>query len=126
MATVLDASALLVVLHDEPGASVVELLLEDSRVSAVNWSEVVQKALARGIDIDNLRTEIEALGVRIEVFDAGAAENTAKMWAETKEIGLSLGDRACLALARSQGATAVTADKAWAKLDIGVSIQVVR
>jgi len=123
---VLDASALLVVLHDEPGATAVEPLLDGAEVSAVNWSEVVQKAAARGVDVTRLRDDVEALGVRVVIFDADAAEATAELWAATTDQGLSLGDRACLALARTRRATAVTADRAWADVHVGVTVQVVR
>ena len=126
MTAVLDASALLVVLHNEAGAATVEPLLEAATVSAVNWSEVVQKAASRGVDVSQLRHEVEALGVHIATFDTQAAEATAYMWAATKTAGLSLGDRASLALAQSLGATAVTADKAWADVQVGVPVQLVR
>jgi PIN domain nuclease of toxin-antitoxin system len=123
---VLDASALLVVLHGEPGTAVVEPLLDGAQVSAVNWSEVVQKAAARGVDVGGLRDDVEALGVRVAIFDADAAEATAELWAATRDSGRSLGDRACLALARALGMTAVTADAAWADVDVGVTVQLVR
>jgi ribonuclease VapC len=126
MTTVLDASALLVVLHNEMGAETVEPLLEGAAVSAVNWSEVVQKASSRGVDVSGLREEVEALGVRIATFDADAAEAAAHLWSATKDAGLSLGDRACLALARDLGATAVTADTAWAGINVGIPVQLVR
>jgi ribonuclease VapC len=123
---VLDASALLVVLHGEPRATGVEPLLDGAQVSAVNWSEVVQKAAARGVDVAGLQEDVEALGVRVAVFDADAAEATAALWAATRESGLSLGDRACLALARALSMTAVTADTAWADVDVGVEVRLVR
>jgi ribonuclease VapC len=126
MTNVLDASALLVVLHNETGAATVAPLLEGAAVSAVNWSEVVQKAASRGVDVGRLREEVEALGVRIAAFDAAAAEAAAHLWAATKDAGLSLGDRACLALARDLGATAVTADTAWVGVNVGIPIQLVR
>jgi ribonuclease VapC len=123
---VLDASALLVVLHGEPGAAVVEPLLDGAQVSAVNWSEVVQKAAARGVDVAGLREDIEALGVGVAGFDADAAEATAALWAVTRDAGLSLGDRACLALAGALGVSAVTADTAWVDVHVGVAVQLVR
>jgi PIN domain nuclease of toxin-antitoxin system len=123
---VLDASALLVVLHDEPGAAAVEPLLDGAAVSAVNWSEVVQKAATRGVDVTRLREEVEALGVRVAIFDADAAEAAADLWPATRDAGLSLGDRACLALARALDATALTADKAWVDVQTGVEVQLVR
>lgn len=126
MIAVLDASALLVVLHNEIGAAAVEPLLHGAMVSAVNWSEIVQKAASRGVDVSQLRDEVEALGVHVAAFDADAAEATAHLWALTREAGLGLGDRACLALAHAVGGTAVTADRAWGTLDVGVPVQLVR
>lgn len=103
-----------------------EALLADSVVSAVNWSEVVQKAAYRGVDVDGLGEEVEALGVRVVAFDRAAAETTAQLWPLTMAAGLSLGDRACLALAKALSATAVTADRAWTEINVGVSVQIVR
>ena len=126
MTVVLDASALLAVLHNEPGADTVAALLEDAALSAVNWSEVLQKAAKRGVDVLHLRDDVEALGIRIAPFDADSAAATAALWPLTRNAGLSLGDRACLALAKASGATAVTADSAWAGVRVGVEIHVVR
>ena len=126
MTAVLDASALLVVLHDEPGAAEAVPLLEGATISAVNWAEVLQKAAARGVDTADLREDVEALGLGIAAFDAEAAAATAALWPLTRDAGLSLGDRACLALALSLQATAVTADRAWAAIDVGVPVQLVR
>jgi ribonuclease VapC len=123
---VLDASALLVLLHDEPGADVVQPLLDGAEVSAVNRSEVVQKTAARGVDVARLRDDVEALGVRVVIFDSDAAEATAALWTATREVGLSLADRACLALAHARGATALTADRAWADVRAGVTVRVIR
>jgi len=126
MKYVLDASALLAFLQDEPGARVVESVLEDSGISTVNWAEVVQKAVGSGVDIDGMREELEALGVSMAPFDREQAEATGLLWKETKRHGLSLGDRACLWLGRSLGATVFTTDRVWKKLKIGVEIQILR
>lgn len=77
-AHVLDASALLAYLHSEFGGRQVEL--EGACVSSVNWSEVVQKALAYGIDVDGLRHDMEALGVEITPFTVDKAEQAAALW----------------------------------------------
>lgn len=122
----LDASALLAVLNEEPGADVVEPLLAGALLSSVNWSEVVQKAMARGVVVDGMRDDVESAGVVIVAFAPDDAERTAAVWWEAPRAGLSLGDRACLALARARGGVAVTADRSWADLDVDVSVQVVR
>jgi PIN domain nuclease of toxin-antitoxin system len=123
---VLDASALLALLHGEPGGETVEELLGTSAISSVNWSEVIQKALEKETKVDGLREELESLGLEIISFTAEHAEKTARLRAETRSAGLSLGDRACLALADVLGRPAVTADKIWADLPLRVEVRVVR
>ncbi|HEY7200220.1 MAG TPA: type II toxin-antitoxin system VapC family toxin [Candidatus Dormibacteraeota bacterium] len=124
---VLDASALLAVLNQEAGAEQVLPLLSGALISAVNWSEVVQKALARGVAVGpRMRLDVEAVGVRILPFGVEDADLTAQLWRSAPRSGLSLGDRACLALARQRDGVAVTADRAWAELSLGVPVKVVR
>jgi PIN domain nuclease of toxin-antitoxin system len=101
-------------------------LLADAAMSAVNWAEVLQKALSRGVAIGDLRREIETLGVEVIPFDADQAEEAARLWESTRGIGLSLGDRACLSLARSRSQPAVTADRAWASVPLGIPVRVIR
>ncbi len=122
----LDASALLAVLHGEPGADRVEPVLNGALLSSVNWSEVVQKALGRGIDTRGLRADLEALGLEIVPFAAVHAEEAALLWAPTRSLGLSLGDRACLSLARLAGRPALTADGDWARAGVGVEVRLIR
>lgn len=123
---VLDASALLAMLQDEPGAEEVAAALDRAAISAVNWSEVWQRALERGADVAGLREDVAALGLRIEAFDAEDGEAAARLWPVGRRAGLSLGDRACLALAQRLGAPALTTDRAWARLDLGVEVRTIR
>lgn len=123
---VLDASALLAVLHEEAGFEKAEPFLETGAVSAVNWSEVVQKSLARGVRIEGLRADMEALGLDILPFTAEDAEIAADLWRRTRRRGLSLGDRSCLALGIRLGLPVITADKAWTGLGAGIVIHVIR
>jgi ribonuclease VapC len=123
---VLDASALLAFLHSEPGGEVVEELLSASAISSVNWSEVIQKALEKKTKVEGLREELESLGLAVIPFTAGLAEKTARLRAETRSFGLSLGDRACLALADDLGRLAVTTDRIWSELALRVEVRVVR
>ena len=125
MTTVLDASALLAVLHAERGGDVVEALLDAAVMSAVNWFEVVQTAASRGVATDGLAEDVGALGVRIVDFGREAAEATARLGPLTRGAGLSMADRACLALAGALGVAAVTADAAWANIDVGVTVRVI-
>jgi PIN domain nuclease of toxin-antitoxin system len=123
---VVDASALLALLHSEPGADVVEEALERSAISTVNWSEVYQRWVAHGVDVAGLRADVEALGLAIVPLTVEDAEHAAELWSATRQLGLSLGDRACLALARRLGLPALTADRAWLELDLEVEVQAIR
>ena len=123
---VLDASALLAWLQAEPGSERVDALLSESAISSVNWSEVVQKALDSGVDIMGMREELLALGLSIVDFTASQAELAAALRQATRKKGLSLGDRACLALAREKGMPVLTADRAWKSLRLGLKIQLLR
>jgi PIN domain nuclease of toxin-antitoxin system len=122
---VLDASALLAFLQDEPGGEAVEELLGTSAISSVNWSEVIQKALEKKTEVEGLREELESLGLEIVPFTAELAEKTAYLRAETRSLGLSLGDRSCLALADDLGRPAVTTDRIWGDLSLRVKVRVV-
>lgn len=126
MACVLDASAMLALLHSEPGGEAVEDVLDRAAMSAVNWSEICQRWLAHDVDVVDLRADIEALGVQIVPFTADDAEQTAALWVSTRRLGLSLGDRACLGLARRLELPALTADRAWLDADVGVEIRPIR
>lgn len=123
---VLDASAIIAFLLQEPGAAIVGEYLTDGIASAVNIAEVG----ARLSDLDmgdvQIRRSMSVLGLEIRPFDLEAAYAVAVMRAKTRNKGLSLGDRACLALANQLGVPAVTADRVWAELDIDVEIQLIR
>ncbi len=123
---VIDASALLALAHNEPGSGVAREHLQFSVASAINWSEVVQKSLARGVDVGGLREEFATLGLTIYPFGPAEAEQTAELWLETRSAGLSLADRACLSLARQLGLPVLTADRAWAALSLDVTVQLLR
>ena len=121
---VLDASALLAVFFREVGFEVVPL--NGSAVSTVNWSEVLQVASRRGADVVGLGDAIAAEGALVMPFTPVDAESAAALWPRTRTAGLSLADRACLALAQRYGVPALTADRAWRDLEVGVEIAVVR
>ena len=123
---VLDASALLAMLHAEPGGEEVQKVLQTSSISSVNWSEVVQKSLERGVEVEGMRQDLEVLGLEIVPFSAAQAERAAFLRALTRHLGLSLGDRACLALAAELRLPALTTDRNWADLALDVEIRVTR
>lgn len=123
---VLDASALLALAHGEPGAEHVAALVESSAISAVNWAEVVESRIGRGHGPRIARAAATQAGIKITPLDARQAELAAGLREPTRRHGLALADRCCLALALSLGAPALTADRAWAKLDVGVEIELIR
>jgi len=123
---VLDASAPVALLWEEPGADAVEALLDRAVVSAVSWCEVLQRYAADGVSTEGKRESIEALGVAIESFTAGDAERAAALGAGTRALGLSLGDRACLALGRRLGARVRTTDRTWTQIGAGAEVRLLR
>lgn len=126
MSIVLDASALLAYLHQETGGAQVRASLGEARMSSVNWSEVVQKALLRGADIRGMREDLIDLGLTVEHFTVWQAELAGRLAPQTRPLGLSLGDRACLALALDLGFPVLTGDRIWAGLKIELDIRVIR
>ncbi len=123
---VLDASALLTVFQGEPGAERVIEALPTAVISAVNLAEVATKLQERGMPDDRVRANIEALELKVEPFEIQLAIKTGLLRAPTRAAGLSLGDRACLGLAHALGATALTTDRAWEALDIGIEVELAR
>ncbi len=123
---VLDASAIIAFLRQEPGAAIVGEYLTDGMASAVNIAEVGTRLSDLDMGDAQIRRSISVLGLEIKPFDLEAAYAVAMMRAKTRNKGLSLGDRACLALANQLGVPALTADRVWAELDIDVDIQLIR
>jgi ribonuclease VapC len=129
---VLDASAFLAYLHDEPGSALVEAALRQGSVmSIINWAEVLSKVADRGNDPQALARELETqglLGQELEVIALTQADAVAiaQFRPLTKSIGLSLGDRACLALGQRLGLPVLTSDRVWEGVSLGVEIQVIR
>ena len=121
---VLDASAVLALLQEEQGADEVEGLLDGASMSCVNLSEVIQKAEQHGVETEGLEFDLEALGIEFRDFDLAMVRPTAELWSAGK--GLSLGDRACLALAKANDATAITADGRWVIDGLGVDVRLIR
>ena len=126
MSVVLDASALLAYLHDEPGSETVEKVLSEAMISTVNLAEVIQKAMARSVEVKGLRQDLEAVGLSIIPFTATQAEGAAQLWQKTRSFGLSLGDRACLSLGLELALPVFTADQEWQRLELGLEIQLIR
>ena len=125
---VLDASALLCQLNGERGAERIQEVLPRSAISAVNLSEVVSKLADAGGAQNRIELALRALHVRIVPFDEAQAMGAGALRPATKKHGLSLGDRACLALAKHLSATALTSDRIWADIaeTVGARVEVVR
>jgi ribonuclease VapC len=125
---VLDASALLAYLQAESGGQAVrEWMMGSSTgpfISAINWSEVVQKSTARGRSAQERRGELTDMGLTILTFAVEDAEAAAALWPLARH--LSLADRACLALAARLDVPALTTDRAWIGIDLGVEVQLIR
>jgi ribonuclease VapC len=122
----LDASAMLVFLLRERGHERVGELLGDACMSTVNFSEVLGRFARAGQDVTLIAEKLLETPIELVDFSAQQAVIAAALATITKVEGLSLGDRACLALARERGIRAVTADKAWRRLDVGIDIETVR
>lgn len=116
---VLDASAVLAVLNGERGEKKVVPLLAESAISTVNLTEVAAKLLEAGMDEASARLAVAVLGIGETMdFTKDLAWEAARLRTLTKQYGLSLGDRACLALSIRLKVPAVTADKEWSKLKL--------
>jgi ribonuclease VapC len=126
---VLDASALLALIRNEPGGDrVLDLAQGGAAISAVNLSEVVAKLAEQGRPEQAIREALELLAVKLDVveFDEQLAYRAGLLRPLTRQAGLSLGDRACLALAERLDVPALTTDRAWAGLRLDIKIQVIR
>jgi ribonuclease VapC len=130
VAKILDASAVLAFLQGEPGADVVLKALESDScvVSAASHAEIISKSLDHGLTLSTLQVLLDELAY--SVVDVIAADGVAAgaMRAKTRHLGLSLGDRLCLALGQRLGAKVMTADRPWLKVakPLGVSVQCIR
>jgi PIN domain nuclease of toxin-antitoxin system len=122
---VLDSSAVLALLLGEPGAEKVIAALPGALMSNVNIAEVISKLCERGMPAVQARIAVEAIGITPVDFDFEQACVVGELRPVSRALGLSLGDRACLALARSRNVPAMTADAAWQGL-AGFEVVVIR
>ena len=123
---VIDSSAILALVKNEPGAGYVRERIARSLVSAVNLAEVGAVLSDLGLADAEIRADMVKLGVECVPFDARQAQVSAELRRTTRSGGLSLGDRACLALAKSTGLPALTGDRAWLTAGIDVEIDMIR
>ena len=124
---VFDASAILALLRDEPGADVVAQYIGDGLISAVNFQEVIKGLLRREVPIDAALAMLDALHLDVRPHGRDDAIAAAKLYPATKEFGSGLGDRTCMALAIAEGLPVLTADQEWAKIEIpGLTLSLAR
>lgn len=123
---VLDASALLALLNQEPGSQEVETTLPGAAISAVNLSEVVAKLTEAGLPEVPLRTALDGLGLEVHSFDVESAYPAGFLRAQTKQLGLSFADRACIALGLELGLPVLTTDRNWKDVDAEVEVRLIR
>ncbi|MCZ6859743.1 MAG: type II toxin-antitoxin system VapC family toxin [Alphaproteobacteria bacterium] len=124
--TVLDASAILAMVHREPGAEVVAEELPRAIVSAVNIAEVAARMSDDGVPDGDIQTTMSNMDMDVVAFDNALALACGNLRRLTRHVGLSLGDRACLALAYARSLPVLTADRVWAELNIGVEVRLIR
>ena len=126
MTFVLDSSAVLAALWAEPGHARVIDVMSDSMISTVNLAEIYAKISDRGVDGSDTRQWLKQMPAVIVPFDLSQAEHSGALRPLTRHRGLSLGDRACLALALAEKAPVLTADRHWLDLGLGIEIGIIR
>lgn len=124
--SVSDASAIIALLRREPGAERVAEALARTVVSAVNLSEVVAWLSRSGLEDTEIRRTVNDLDLEVSPFDAESAMSAGLLIRATRRFGLSLGDRACLALAQRLAIPVLTTDRNWSTLRVGVKIELIR
>ncbi|WP_246252739.1 type II toxin-antitoxin system VapC family toxin [Allomesorhizobium camelthorni] len=122
----LDSSVVLAVLFNEKGADNALRYFKDGQCCGVNVAEIVARLIDKGRTPDEAVSDFEALGLDISGFSPESAVLAGRLRLATRHKGLSLGDRACIALAIHENAVAVTADRSWADLDLGCKVELIR
>jgi PIN domain nuclease of toxin-antitoxin system len=123
---VADASAILAALKNEPFANLDPRRLVGATVSAINVCEVLSKLHDDGLNDTQAEAAVSTMDLSVVAFDASQAHSAARLRSITRHAGLSLGDRACLALGLHLGHPVITADRVWASLDLGVEVVLIR
>lgn len=124
---VFDSSALIALLAKEKGYELVKNHMRDAIISTVNIAEVYKYCIeTQKIPLNETRKIIKLLGIKIIDFDDDQAAINADLVSKTKKYGLSLGDRACIALAVIRNHSIITCDKIWQEVDMGVELIMVR
>ncbi|RWN59609.1 type II toxin-antitoxin system VapC family toxin [Mesorhizobium sp.] len=125
-AYVMDSSAALAILLNEKGTDIALGFAPDAQFSSVNAAEIIAKLIDKGRSMEEAADDLASLGMPVAAFDEMMGIAAGQLRELTRHRGLSLGDRACLALAIRENAIAVTADRDWGDLDIGCKIELIR
>ena len=123
---VFDASTLLILINREPGRDAVSAIGSDIVMSAVNYAEVVTKLAFGRMSRDEIDDVVVGYRLTVAPLTESLAMTAGLLVARTRHKGLSLADRACLALAMELRLPVITADRAWAGLDLGIDIRLIR
>jgi ribonuclease VapC len=123
---VLDASALIAFLRSEPGSDIVGSAMPDAAISSVNLSEVLTKAAETSAGFESAKIALRGLQLHVVPFDEEQAVIAAGLRPLTRPLGLSLGDRCCLALGMVKELPILTADRQWSKLPTGIRVRIIR
>ncbi len=123
---VVDTSAIMAILLDEPGQDVAANLASGGILSSVNFAEILTKCVEKAVPPDVARIYVRDANIEIVTFGVEDALVSAALFAKARKGVLSLGDRACIATAIARKATVVTADRAWATLDLGCPVELIR
>ena len=125
-AIVFDSSVLIAILRQEPGSDVGEQSLNDALISTVNLAEVATYLARNSVPPETINQALAAFPIEVVPFDREQGLIAGCLYPACKSLGLSLGDRACLALAKSKSLPVLTADKAWLELKINVDVKTIR
>lgn len=123
---ILDASAVMAVVLNEPGADMVMKSLDNATISAVSFAEAFTSMQSKGMTAETAEQVLHAMNMSVEPATEAHARSAARMWPRTKNAGLSLGDRFCLALALERDDEVLTADRAWASVAHGAKVTYIR
>jgi ribonuclease VapC len=123
---ILDASALLAVLLGEPGAEMVIARRHGAMMSAVNYSEVLARTAELSGSLEEAKRRVDRQEITVVSLDQSTAAVAASLRAVTRVLGLSLADRCCLALALTRDMPILTADRAWQRINVGVTVELIR
>ncbi len=125
-AIVFDSSVVIAILKQSPGFSTAESSLSDALISTVNWAEVATYLARNSVPRETIQEVLTSFPIQVVPFEESLAIETGYLYPSSKNLGLSLGDRACLALALSRKLPVLTADLVWSQLNLDISIRVLR